>query len=139
MILAMWDYYDATNEAHNGSAVYHAKTQRWCADRVNYGDVDAWNRLITAGGGEKTYRDYWNNLTADAGTAGGRAKISGLATNQKDEAVAAIGESMEAAGIANVPVSPDGDSPPLNTPADVRVPGAEQLELRFLPRAGVQR
>lgn len=115
VLLAMWDYYDATNEAHNGSDVYHERTRRWCADRVNYGDVDAWNRVITANGGAKTFRDYWTNITADVGTAAGRAKISGLATVQKDEAVAALGESLEAAGIANVPVSPDGDTAPLNT------------------------
>lgn len=114
VMTAMWDYCDDNNEAHNFS-VYHAKTQRWCSDRVNYGDVDAWNRVITANGGSKTFRDYWTNITADAGTATGRGKISGLATVQKDEAVAALGESLEAAGIANVPVSPDGDSPPLNT------------------------
>jgi hypothetical protein len=115
VLLAMWDYYDHTNEAFNTSAVYHPKTQRWCSDRVNYGDVDAWNRVITANGGAKTFRDYWVNLVADAATATGRGKINGLATNRLDEAVAALGETLEAAGIACVPVSPDGDSAPLNT------------------------
>jgi len=109
VLLAMWDMYDDTNEAHTHAA-YHAKTQQWCRDRVNYGDTAAWTRLIKANGGAKTFRDYWNNLTADMGTATGRSKVSGLATAQKDEAVAALGENLEAAGIADVPVTPDGNA-----------------------------
>jgi hypothetical protein len=107
VLLALWDVYDATNEAFTGNTAYHPKTQQFCTDRVTYGDRDAWDRLLKPGGGARNFKGYWANVTADVGTAGGRAKISGLATNQKDEAVAAVGETLEADGISNVPVSPD--------------------------------
>lgn len=110
VLLALWDAYDATNETFTGNTTYHAKTQAYARDRVNYGDRATWDRLLKPGGGAKNFKSYWAAVTADAGTADGRAKIDGLATNQKDEAVAAHGEILEAAGISGVPLSPDPTS-----------------------------
>jgi hypothetical protein len=106
VLLSMWDYYDSENEVFDNTTEYHSKTRQFTRDRIAYGDRDAWTRLITPSG-PKRFSGYWANLTADAGTATGRGKITGLATQRQDEAVAALGETLEAAGIAAVPLNLD--------------------------------
>lgn len=113
VLLAMWDVYDAQNEALNETA-YHPKTRQFARDRVTYGDKDAYDRLIK-NNASQNFRGYWNNITADAGTAAGRAKIAGLATNQKDEAVAAHGEILEAASLSGIPLNNDNNAQLLTT------------------------
>jgi hypothetical protein len=103
VLWAMWDMFDDNNGAFNDPS-YGPTNPHLMSDRVSYGDLDMWNRLIRPGN-PTTFRAFWGNVTADCNTNAGRAHISGLATNTRAEAVAAMGEILEAAGIACVPTT----------------------------------
>jgi MYXO-CTERM domain-containing protein len=103
VLWALWDMFDDNNGAFNHPS-YGPANPHLLNDRVTYGDVDMWNRLITPNN-PTSFRLFWNNVTADCNTNAGRAHISGLATNTRAEAVAAVGEILEAAGISGVPTT----------------------------------
>ncbi|CAN5841982.1 hypothetical protein BH11PLA1_BH11PLA1_24320 [soil metagenome] len=101
VLLALWDIMDGSNEAYTDNSYGFVK-QYLKSDRISYGDLDTWNKIIKVNA-PQTFRQAWANITTDAGTAAGRAHITGLGTVQKAEAVAAFGEVLEAAGISAVP------------------------------------
>jgi hypothetical protein len=113
VLWSMWDMFDDNNGPFSHPS-YGPANPFLLNDRVTYSDVDMWNRLIRPNS-PTTFRAFWSNVTNDCNTAAGRAHISGLATATKAEAVAAMGEILEAAGIAGVPTT--GTAPLVfNTP-----------------------